>query len=168
MMKHFPILRLQKEDWKLNRRYVGPLCRMGIPMGLQYSITAIGSVILQIAVNSLGSMAVASVTAASKIQMLLCCPFDAMGSTMATYGGQNVGAKRLDPDQQRFERLSYHRSLVYSAVALGITVLWGKQIAWLFIDKGESQILGDRCTKYPLGSAVCYMLLAAVDIRYVF
>lgn len=51
-------------------------------MGLQYSITAIGSVILQTAVNSLGSMAVAAVTAGSKISMFFCCPFDALGSTM--------------------------------------------------------------------------------------
>ena len=72
------------------------LCNMGIPMGLQYSITAIGSVILQTAVNSLGSVAVASVTAASKISMFLCCPYDAMGSTMATYAGQNVGAGKLE------------------------------------------------------------------------
>ena len=65
-------------------------------MGLQYSITAIGSVILQSAVNTLGSNAVASMTAGSKIGMFFCCPYDALGSTMATYGGQNVGAKKLD------------------------------------------------------------------------
>lgn len=72
------------------------LCGMGVPMGLQYSITAIGSVILQSAVNTLGSNAVASMTAGSKIGMFFCCPYDALGSTMATYGGQNVGAKKLD------------------------------------------------------------------------
>lgn len=63
--------------------------------GLQYSITAVGSVILQVAVNSLGSIAVASVAAASKIQGFLCCPYDAMGATMATYGGQIRGAEIL-------------------------------------------------------------------------
>lgn len=162
MIKHFPILRLQKDDWKLNRRYVSSLCRMGIPMGLQYSITAIGSVILQVAVNSLGSMAVASVTAASKIQMLVCCPFDAMGATMATYGGQNVGAKRLDRISKGLKSCLIIGA-VYSAVALGITVLFGKQIAWLFIDQGEKQILG-QVYLYLLGSGVCYMLLAVVNI----
>ena len=63
---------------------------------LQYSITAIGSVILQSAVNGLGSGAVAAVTAGSKVSMFLVCPFDAMGSTMATYGGQNIGAGQLE------------------------------------------------------------------------
>mgnify|MGYP000688938348 CR=1 FL=1 len=58
------------------------LCGMGVPMGLQYSITAIGSVILQTAANTLGSAAVAAMTAGGKIGNFLACPFDAMGSTM--------------------------------------------------------------------------------------
>ncbi|MDE5893177.1 MAG: MATE family efflux transporter, partial [Acetatifactor sp.] len=96
MIKKFEILRIQKAEWALDRHLIGTLCGMGVPMGLQYSITAIGSVILQSATNTLGSDAVAAVTAAGKISGFLACPFDAMGSTMATYGGQNVGAGRLD------------------------------------------------------------------------
>lgn len=69
---------------------------MGIPMGLQYSITAIGSVVLQTGINTLGSAAVASVSAASKLSMFLACPFDAIGSAMATYTGQNVGAGKIE------------------------------------------------------------------------
>lgn len=92
MMKRFDILKITREEWRLDGKYVLVLCNMGIPMGLQYSITAIGSVILQTAVNTLGSAAVASTAAATKISMFFCCPFDAMGSTMATYAGQNVGA----------------------------------------------------------------------------
>ena len=68
------------------------LCGMGIPMGLQYSITAIGSVVLQAAVNTLGTMSVAAVAAAEKLVVIFCCPFDALGSAIATYAGQNVGA----------------------------------------------------------------------------
>ena len=94
--KKFMILKMEREDWKPDKYAMRVLCGMGIPMGFHYSITAIGSVILQTAVNSLGSLAVASVTAGSKISMFFCCPYDAMGATMATYGGQNVGAKKLD------------------------------------------------------------------------
>ena len=95
-IRHFEILHPEKEEMQVNKTYMMTLCGMGVPMGLQYSITAIGSVILQSAVNSLGSHAVAAMTAGSKIGMFFCCPFDALGSTMATYGGQNVGAKKLD------------------------------------------------------------------------
>lgn len=75
MIKKFEILRIRKEEWKPELHMMGSLCGMGIPMGLQYSITAIGSVVLQTAVNGLGSMAVASVTAANKIGGFLACPF---------------------------------------------------------------------------------------------
>ena len=96
-IRHFEILHPEKEEMQVNKTYMMTLWHgMGVPMGLQYSITAIGSVILQSAVNSLGSDAVAAMTAGSKIGMFFCCPFDALGSTMATYGGQNVGAKKLD------------------------------------------------------------------------
>ena len=96
MMKNYSILKIKKEEWVPNGQLMKTLCMMGVPMGLQYSITAIGSVILQTAVNSLGSMAVAAITAGNKINMIFCCPFDAMGSTMATYAGQNVGAGKFD------------------------------------------------------------------------
>lgn len=80
----------------IRKRYVVNLCYIGVPMGLQYSITAIGSTILQAAVNGLGSSYVAAMTAGSKMFNFTCCPFDALGSTMATYGGQNVGAGKID------------------------------------------------------------------------
>ena len=92
MKKKYPILRMSREEMRFEPRMVIRLFVMGVPMGLQYSVTAIGSVVLQSAVNTLGSMAVASVTAASKISMFFCCPFDALGATMATFAGQNVGA----------------------------------------------------------------------------
>lgn len=87
MKKRYSILKFEKDELKVNGHCMRRLCYMGIPMGLQYSITAIGSVILQTAVNGLGSLVVATVTAGNKISMFLSCPFDALGSTMATYAG---------------------------------------------------------------------------------
>ena len=106
MVKKFEILRIRREEWKVDGHMMMVLCGMGVPMGLQYSITAIGSVILQTAANTLGSAAVAAMTAGGRIGSFLACPFDAMGSTMATYGGQNVGAGKLDrlSDRRIFRR----------------------------------------------------------------
>ena len=160
--QHFPILRLQKEDWKLNRTDVGPLCRMGIRYGPQYSITAIGSVVLQVAVILLGSTAVASVTAASKIQMLLGGPFDAMGSTMATLRRTECRGQASGPDQQGMK----------GCLIIGVVYL---QRHWELLFCGESRLHGCLSIKgkarylgqvygYRRASAVCYMLLAAVNI----
>ncbi len=162
MMKKFEILRITKEEWKMNPDHMKVLCSMGVPMGLQYSITAIGSVIVQTAVNSLGSVAVASVTAASKVSMFFCCPFDAMGSTMATYGGQNVGAKKLD----RLGRGLFSCSIlgiVYSVFAFGVMFFFGDKFAQLFVDVQETQILANARTMLIVNSAF-YIPLAFVNI----
>ena len=137
MIKKYDVLRVRKGEWKPERHHMVTLCRMGIPMGLQYSITAIGSVILQTAVNSLGSTAVAAVTAANKVSMFFCCPFDAMGSTMATYAGQNIGAGK--PDRVTKGMLSYSlMGLIYSTAACVVLVIFGKELASIFIDKSEA------------------------------
>ena len=141
MIKKFEMLRVKGGEWRPERHHIITLCRMGIPMGLQYSITAIGSVILQTAVNSLGSSAVASVTAANKVSMFFCCPFDAMGSTMATYSGQNIGAGK--PDRVTKGMLSCSvMGLIYSAVACIVLVIFGEGLAAIFIDKSDAANVG--------------------------
>ncbi len=162
MRRKFSILRLSKEESRWNRSYAGKLCNMGIPMGLQYSITAIGSVILQSAVNSIDSNAVAAVTAGGKVSMLLVCPFDAMGSTMATYGGQNVGAGDLDRVNKGLKDCCL-LGLLYALIALGAVYLFGKQLLLLFLDAGETQIIADAYSFLQI-NALFYFPLALVNI----
>lgn len=162
IMKKFEILHITKEEWKINPDHMKVLCSMGVPMGLQYSITAIGSVILQTAVNSLGSVAVASVTAAGKVSMFFCCPFDAMGSTMATYGGQNVGARKLDRLGKGLFSCSM-LGIVYSLVAFGILFLFGDKFAQLFVSAQETEILANARMMLIVNSAF-YIPLAFVNI----
>ncbi len=162
MRRKFSILRLSKEESRWNRSYAGKLCNMGIPMGLQYSITAIGSVILQSAVNSIDSNAVAAVTAGGKVGMLLVCPFDAMGSTMATYGGQNVGAGDLDRVNKGLKDCCL-LGLLYALIALGAVYLFGKQLLLLFLDAGETRIIADAYSFLQI-NALFYFPLALVNI----
>ena len=77
-------------------RYAGTvsagLLKLGIPMGLQFSITAIGTIIVQSAVNIYGPVHMAGFSAAGKIQNIFATVFTAFGATIATYVGQNRGA----------------------------------------------------------------------------
>jgi len=66
MKRKYPILRASREEWKPDMKYIKRLCFMGIPMGLQYSVTAIGTLVLQAAINGLGAAVVAGVTEARK------------------------------------------------------------------------------------------------------
>lgn len=162
MYKKFTILKMSKCEWRWDAGYAGKLCGMGIPMGLQYSITAIGAVILQSAVNGIGSDAVASVTAGSKLSMLMVCPFDAMGSTMATYGGQNVGAGDLDRVDRGLKSCTI-LGLVYSLIALAIAYLAGRNLLHLFIDPGETVIL-ENAYNFIRMNSLFYFPLALINI----
>lgn len=166
MIKKFEILRLNKEELRFNKFYIGRLCGVGIPMGLQYSITAIGSILIQTAVNGLGSTYVAAVTAASKVSQLLCCPFDAMGSTMATYGGQNIGAGKVD----RVKRGLFDCSCLgvgYAIIGFLIILFLGPGISMLFVNDtngGSVEEILALAQYFLIRNGAFYIPLAFVNI----
>lgn len=162
MIKKFEILHISGQEWKLNYDHAKVLCSMGVPMGLQYSITAIGAVILQTSVNTLGSLAVATVTAGSKVSMFFSCPFEAMGSTMATYGGQNVGAKKLDRLDSGLKTCIL-LGAGYSLIALVVMCFFGADLAALFVDGGETAILANARKLLIINSSF-FIPLALVNI----
>ncbi len=162
MIKKFEILRIQKGEWAWDGQMALTLCNMGVPMGLQYSITAIGSVILQTATNALGSIAVASTTAAGKISGFLACPFDAMGSTMATYSGQNVGAGKIDRIGKGVKACVV-LGAAYSVIAFLVCVFFGKNLAVLFVETTETEIM-DNVYLFLVFVTATYFLLALVNI----
>ena len=162
MYKKFDILKATKQENVVRKRYVVNLCYIGVPMGLQYSITAIGSTILQAAVNGLGSSYVAAMTAGSKMFNFTCCPFDALGSTMATYGGQNVGAGKIDRLGKGI-RAAMIIGAVYSVVALVVLFFTTDYIALLFVDAAEVEII--RLTRrFIIASALFYIPLTGVNV----
>ena len=160
--KKFPILKIRRDEWKIRSNCIGRLCSMGIPMGLQYSITAIGSVILQTAVNGLGSVAVASMTAGGKLSMFFCCPFDALGGTMATYAGQNVGAKKLNRVKEGLKAASLI-GIIYSLIAFVVLLFGGRYIALLFMDADQTEIIG-RVATFLIGNSMFYIPLTFVNV----
>ena len=135
----FELLHLKKDDWRLNSQYVRTILSMGLPMGLQYSITAIGSVILQSCVNPLGSSAVASMTASGKISGFMMCPLDALGSTMATYSGQNVGAGKLERLGKGLKS-AILSGWVYSVVAFIVAYFFGKDLIQIFVETDDMNV----------------------------
>ena len=158
----FPILKMEPGEWKLHGKHIGILCKMGIPMGLQYSITAIGSIVLQSAVNGLGSRYVASVAAGTKLFQVICCPFDAMGATMATYCGQNVGAIKLDRLGQGLRACSL-LGLGYALLSFASIFFFAPQMALLFLNPGEEALIG-YTAQYITTLGAFFFPLALVNI----
>ena len=162
MYKKYDILKGDKSERVLDRRFITNLCMNGVPMGLQYSITAIGSTILQADVNTLGSTYVAAMTAGSKMFNFTCCPFDALGSTMATYAGQNVGAAKIKRLGQGVRSAMIIGS-VYSVLSLIALYFTTDYIALLFVNASETTIIA-LTRQFILASACFYIPLTGVNV----
>lgn len=162
MIKRFPIVHLQREDLKLRKTESVWLLSMGLPMGLQYSITAIGSILLQTAVNGLGSAAMAAMTAGNKVSMFLVCPFDAIGSAAATYVGQNVGAGKLERVHAGTKACTL-LGAVYAVAIFVVVYFWGGSISMLFLDSKESQII-DMSHQFLICVCGFYICLLFVNL----
>ncbi len=160
--KKFPLLHISRDDLKPRPQYMVRLLSMGVPMGLQSSITAIGSILLQTSVNGLGSVVVAAVTAANKLHQLFACVFDALSVSMSTYGGQNIGARRGDRIGAGL-RAGMIIGSIYSLAALVVILLFGKPLTLLFVDSAEVAII-DQAYQFLVIQAAFYIPLAGVNV----
>ena len=160
--KKFPLLHVTRDDLHFRPEYAQRLLSMGLPMGLQFSITAIGSILLQASVNGLGSTVVAAVTAANKLYQLFGSVFDALGAAMSTYGGQNIGARRVD---RIFPGLRAGMTIgsVYSLLALAVLALFGRPLTLLFVNSSETLII-DQAYQFIVIQAAFFIPLAGVNV----
>lgn len=138
--KNYPMLHFEKGDKKLDFKCIKELVGNGIPMALQCSITAVGSVMLQSCVNTLGSNAIAAMTIGAKTQLMIILPSETIGLTMATYCGQNLGAKKYDRIKKGVLDSTF-LGIAYSFVAFFIARYLGSYIGLLFIDSSEAAVL---------------------------
>jgi putative MATE family efflux protein len=143
------------EERRYDRKKAERLLNNGLPMGLQFSITAIGIIMLQGANNALGTMYVAAFTASMRVKYLFTCVFENIGVAMATYCGQNIGAGRLDRVAQGI-RSAVKIMLIYFAGTLIIIVPFANDLMLLFVDKSETAIIDNAamfmriaCYFYP-------------------
>lgn len=153
MMRHFDILRTTPSERKFNSALARTLMYIGVPMGLQFSITAIGSIMLQSANNALGTACVAAFTAGMRIKMLFICTFESLGIAMATFAGQNYGAGKPERIWQGVKSSTLMMMIYW--VFTFVVLMWGaRSIALLFVDPSETEILND--TALFLHVSVCF------------
>lgn len=165
IIRKFPILHVSKDEWKIDKNCMRTLVGMGLPMGLQYSITAIGSVILQSNVNVLGSTSVAAVTAASKVNMLFICVLDALGASMATYGGQNLGANRIDRIRKG-TGAAVILGIGYSLLAFVAVIFVGRPLVNLFVDVPQPDMIDMACKHSVITMAALSLLVFVNVLRF--
>lgn len=150
MHRHFEILRSTRDERRFRSRHARTLLAIGLPMGLQFSITAIGSIMLQSANNALGSACVAAFTAGVRIKMFVISPFESLGMAMATYTGHNYGAVKPERIWQGI-KVAAGLMLGYALFAFVVLMAGSDLLARLFIDPSQSEILGRHAAVPPRG-----------------
>ena len=140
IVKKYPILHLRKEDFRYSWNSVKKLLGLGIPMALQFSITAIGTIIVQGAVNVYGETYMAGFSAAGKLQNILGTVFVAFGATVATYVGQNRGAGRIDRVREGV-RCTQYMILAWSVIVMILMFFFGKYMTCIFVNSSETDVL---------------------------
>lgn len=137
--KKFQVLRLKKEDFKVELSYYTKHLKVGVPMGLQFSVTAVGIIIVQSAINVFGSTVIASYTASSKVLQLVMQPATSFGVTIANYSGQNLGAGRFDRIKSGMKIMN-KVSIITSLLAGLVLIFLGKYFVRLFIENPTAEI----------------------------
>lgn len=162
--KNVPVLCPERTQWRLSASDTAYQMRMGIPMALQFSITASGAMVMQAAINLFGSVAVAAFTAASKVQSLVTQGMMSMGQTMASYGGQNYGKG----DYHRLEkgvRSALLISVIYSLLAAAAVGLFLRPLLFPVLLRRHRYSFPDALGK-NLYLYVCGLLYSAFHDFY--
>ena len=160
--RKFPILKLKRSDWKWNSAFAWEHLRVGLPMAFQFSITAIGCIILQAVLNLFGSTVVAGFTAGSKIDLLAVQAIAAIGMTMATYAAQNFGAGKIARIRTGVNK-STLLCVVFSALACVFVILFGRPMTALFVGAGEKEVI-DASQTYLVLNGIFYLVLGLLFI----
>ncbi|MBR0530291.1 MAG: MATE family efflux transporter [Ruminococcus sp.] len=140
MIRNVAVITMEADEKKIDGRLMVNIFTIGMPMAFQFSITAVGSIILQTAVNKLGANSVAAMAAGQKIQNFIAQPMDTLGVTIATFGGQNLGAGRFDRIHKGAREV-LAAEVIY-AVLIGVFVFFfGDVLAQIFIKKDSEDYL---------------------------
>ncbi len=160
--KRVEVLKLSHRNCRWNGAVTKNLLAMGIPMGLQYSITAIGSMVMQSANNGLGSVCVSGFTAGVRIKQFTMCPFDALATAASVFCGQNLGAGKIDRIRKGILQTAAVGVLYGGLVGL-LLIFEGRNLSIIFISKEEVEVL-DAAAKYLRCMGYFYWSLGILNV----
>ena len=146
IIKCVPELRLCRDDWKFRWELSRKEIEVGIPMGLQFSITAIGSMVMQSANNGLGSIYVSGFTAGMRIKQFAMCPFDALANGVSVFCSQNLGAGKIKRIRKGLWQ-GVGVGFIYGLLIGLVLIFAGRSLSMLFISADQTAVL-DASAKY--------------------
>lgn len=160
--RRMPQLRLQRNDWRITRGDLGESARLGVTMGFQMSVIAVGTIILQYGINQLGADAVAAFTAAMRVDQLAVAPLASFGMAIATFVAQNRGGRQWRRVRDGVFRVSLVAVGVSLLIGAGIGV-FGTELVGLFVGDGEPQVV-QLAHQYLVINSALYVFLALLFV----
>ncbi|QTE31184.1 MATE family efflux transporter [Pengzhenrongella sicca] len=157
-----PVLHLRRDDWRVTRADVGRHLRLGLPMGFQMSIIAIGALAVQVRLNGLGADAVAAYTTAARVDGLAIALLQSLGLAVSTFVAQNHGARRPDRIRQGVKE-SLWLCVAGSAVLGAVLITAGSAIIELFVGPGQEPIV-EMASYLLYVNGSCYALLGVLFV----
>lgn len=151
-----------KSDFKPNIKVAWEQIKLGIPVSLQFTITSIGSMCLQGAVNGFGANVIAGFTAAGKVENLTNIPMSGLGVATQTFVGQNFGAKNYDRIVKSIRKI-FVLDLVVSVIMSITLYAIGEPLVSLFSTEVNSKMMF-AAKRYILATAQCYSLVAILFV----
>lgn len=165
IIKKYPSMRLKKSHFTFNLPFAWHHLKIGLPMAFQFSITAIGTIILQRALNAFGTNTIAGYSAAIRVEQLICIASTSFGVVMANYTGQNYGAHSVERIKSGTVQGSL-LTLIFAVISMIISLCFPQQLVSLFIEKGSAnydEVLNAART-YLVRTAPFYPILFMIFI----
>ena len=158
LIRRFPAIHICRSEWQMDPKLMKHLVGLGLPIGLQTSITAIGTLILQSAVNSFGADAVAGMTVATRISFFFNTPMESMGQIMTPFTAQNIGAKTYSRIREALFKASA-AGFACAILEFPIVFFFGRSFVNVFLKSPSPQVV-----EYAYISMIC---VAATSILLV-
>ncbi len=165
LIRKFPMMHIQKEEWHADGKLVKQLIGYGLPIGLQSSITAIGTLVLQTSVNSFGVEAVAGMTVASKISFFFDTPMESMGQIMTPFTAQNMGSRTYSRIKEALFKASA-AGMACAVLEFPIILLFGKSFVHLFLESPTAQVVDYAYTSMVCVGATSILLVIVNAFRF--
>ncbi|MBB5219316.1 MATE family efflux transporter [Treponema rectale] len=162
----FPSLHVKLSDFNGGRQFMMRHLTIGLSMGFQFSITAIGVVVLQGALNLFGEVKISAYTAAQKVEQLVTVAAGVIGTTMTTYAGQNLGAGRIDRIREGVTK-STIISVSFAVLAAVLALLLSDQMTAIFIDRNEAGMTAEKWAEI-LKSSATYLKICGLNFPVLF
>lgn len=163
ILRHFPMLRPHRSDWKFDPAFAWEHLRVALPMACQFSITAIGVVVMQQQINVFGTATVAAFTAGARIEQLAVQPMFTLGIAVATFSAQNFGAGRLDRVRSGVNQGTLIS--VFWCVASGILLaVFSRELVGIFIDTAAEPAATAQARNYIYMTTSLFVVLGQLFI----